>query len=219
MKKLTFAVAGMMTMMLAGCGTMGTTGSSSASNVLGSILSAATNGKTITNAIASVIGLDKMTQESLVGTWKYSEPGAAFTSENLLAKAGGEVAATKIREQLADPYKKAGITSSNTQFVFNSDGTFKATLAGKTINGTYSYNASTSALTLKPSSILLQALGSINGYATRSGLSGVAILFESKKILNILQTVSALSGNTTLSTIGDLSTNYDGVRIGFDMTR
>ncbi|MDD4534325.1 MAG: DUF4923 family protein, partial [Prevotella sp.] len=34
-----------------------------------------------------------------------------------------------------------------------------------------------------------------------------------------LQTVSALSGNTTLSTIGDISQNFDGVRLGFDMAK
>jgi hypothetical protein len=35
----------------------------------------------------------------------------------------------------------------------------------------------------------------------------------------VLQAVSAISGNQTLSTIGDLSKNYDGIRLGFDMTR
>ena len=31
-------------------------------------------------------------------TWKYKSPGCAFTSENLLAKAGGEIAAKKVEE-------------------------------------------------------------------------------------------------------------------------
>ena len=34
---------------------------------------------------------------------------------------------------------------------------------------------------------------------------GMNFTFESKKILTLLQTVSALSGNTSLSTIGDIS--------------
>lgn len=31
--------------------------------------------------------------------------------------------------------------------------------------------------------------------------------------------MASLSGNTTVSTIGDLSKNYDGVRIGFDLKK
>jgi hypothetical protein len=31
--------------------------------------------------------------------------------------------------------------------------------------------------------------------------------------------MSALSGNSTLSTIGEVSKNYDGARLGFDMAR
>lgn len=43
--------------------------------------------------------------------------------------------------------------------------------------------------------------------------------FESKKILTLLQTVSAISGNTTLSTIGDISKQFNGVRLGFAMKK
>jgi hypothetical protein len=35
----------------------------------------------------------------------------------------------------------------------------------------------------------------------------------------VLQTVAAMSGNSTLSTIGDLSKNYDGLRLGFEFAK
>ena len=50
-------------------------------------------------------------------------------------------------------------------------------------------------------------------------MSGIGLLFESKKMLTLLQTVAAMSGNSGVQTIGDLSKNYDGVRVGFDMTK
>ncbi len=217
MKKITFVIASALTMLLAGYGTANATETTSTdSNVPGTDIDI----KTLVNTVSSVIGVNTLTEENLVGTWKYSEPGAAFTSESTLAKAGGEVAASEVREKLAEPYQKAGITSSNTQFTFNDDGTFKATIAGKSFSGKYTYDASSSELKLTPSSVILKVVGkNITGYATRSGVSGVSILFESKKILAILQTLTALSGNSTLSTIGSLSTNYDGVRVGFDMTK
>ena len=54
------------------------------------VLSAIQNGSVI-NAITSVIGLDKVSAQNLIGSWTYNGPGCAFTSENLLAKAGRDL--------------------------------------------------------------------------------------------------------------------------------
>jgi hypothetical protein len=59
---------------------------------------------------------------------------------------------------------------------------------------------------------------STTGYVTRNA-QGVSVVFESKKLLNVLQLIASMSGNSTLSTIGDLSKNYDGVRLGFDLRK
>ena len=74
----------------------------------GTFLQTVGSGGTLANVFTSVIGLDKVTEKGLVGTWKYEGPGCAFTSENLLAKAGGEVAATKAEQELA-PYFRQGL--------------------------------------------------------------------------------------------------------------
>lgn len=220
MKKMTIVAMAFATMMAASCGmgTMGTTGtektssaSTSANGGLGDVLGSVLSGGGV-NAIQSVLGLDKMTKASLVGTWKYSGPGCAFTSEQLLAKAGGEVIASEIKDKLLPTYKSLGLSSSNTYLKLNQDGTFSAKIKGAPISGNYTFNESNSQLQLQ--GLLLN----ITCYTKRTG-SNVSFLFESKKLLSLLQTVSALSGNTTLQTIGDLSKNYDGVRIGFDMSK
>ena len=41
----------------------------------------------------------------------------------------------------------------------------------------------------------------------------------SKNLLKVLQVAAAMSGNSTLQTVGDLSKQYDGVRLGFDISR
>jgi hypothetical protein len=61
-------------------------------------------------------------------------------------------------------------------------------------------------------------LFNINCFAKRE-VGGISILFESKKLLTVLQTMAALSGNDTAQKIGELSKNYDGVRLGFDMKK
>lgn len=190
---------------------LGVASCTSTSN-LGSILGTIGSGGTIANVFSSVIGMDKLTAQGLIGTWNYSGPGCAFTSENLLAKAGGEVAATKIEQELQPYFDKVGLSASNTRVTFNSDNTFSATIAGKSFSGQYTFDETTAKVTLK--GMLL----TINCYAKRE-YGGISLLFESKKLLTILQTMAALSGNTTYQKVGELSKNYDGVRLGFDMKK
>lgn len=175
---------------------------------LGSMMS----GTGVINAVSSVIGLDKVRAQNLIGAWNYSGPGCAFMSENLLAKAGGEMAAVQIEEKLLPYYQQVGISSSNTAITFSEDGTFSAKIAGTPLSGSYTFDEATQQIKLK--TLLL----SMNCYAKKE-LSGISILFEANKLLTILQTMSALSGNKDMQTIGEISKNYDGVRIGFDMRK
>ena len=199
-KKLMFGVVAGICLLMTSCGNMN------------QVLSAMTNGTGVVNAITSVIGLDKVSAQSLIGTWQYDAPGCAFTSKNLLAKAGGEVAAVQIEEKLQPYYKQVGISSANTFITFNQDGTFSSKIAGTNFSGTYTFNEADQQIKLK--GLLL----SINCYAKRE-LNGISILFEGKKLLNVLQTMAALSGRSDLQTIGELSKQYEGVRVGFDMKR
>ena len=190
---------------------------STAKNVLGEILSgAASNSKTgsvLGSILDNVIGTGTFKQADLCAyTWKYKSPGCAFTSENLLAKAGGEIASKKIESKLSTYYKKAGFSSSNTYFKFNENGSFESKIDGKSWKGTYTFDEKTHAIHMK--GLLL----SISGFATKN-TSGISLLFESKKLLTLVQTLTALSGNSTLSTIGNISKSYDGVRVGFDLAK
>lgn len=197
-----------------------TSAGSAIAGILGGLLGGGTSGSTgstagtiINGILNNVIGSGTFSKESLCAhTWKYSKPGCAFTSENLLAKAGGEIAANKIEEQLEGYYKKAGFSGSNTYFKFNTDGSFESKIDGKSWKGTYTFDEKTHAITMK--GLLL----SVSGYATQT-TNGVSLLFESKKLLTLVQTLTALSGNSTLGTIGNITKNYDGVRVGFEMSK
>lgn len=192
-------------------GLLGYTGGNS-SNTTGSTTSKV--GSIVGSILDNVIGSTTFKKADLCAyTWKYKSPGCAFTSENLLAKAGGEIAAKKVEEKLSTYYQKAGFSSSNTYFKFNEDGTFNAKIDGKSWSGTYTFDEKTHAIDLKGRLLL-----SLNGFATKN-TSGISILFESKKLLTIIQTLTALSGNTTLGTIGEISKNYDGIRVGFDLSK
>lgn len=214
MNKMSFLVAGAACLLAASCGTVGagSASSSAGDDVLNGVIGVLNNANTIGDAISSVIGSNKLTKSQLYGTWKYNGPGCAFTSNSALAKAGGEVVASQIKSKLKEDYNKVGFTSRNTQITFNKDNTFTAYVDGKKFSGNYTYDESSNALRL--TGLLL----SLNGYATRNS-QGVAILFESKKLLTLIQTMATMSGNATLSSIGEISKNYNGVRLGFDMAK
>lgn len=182
----------------------------------GTTTGSTTTGSSIINGILNnVIGSATFSQADLCAhTWKYSKPGCAFTSENLLAKAGGEIAASKIEEDLSKYYSKFGFSKSNTYFTFKTDGTFAAKIDGRSWNGTYTFDEKTHAIQLK--GLLLSA----SGFATRTA-NGISLLFEQKKLLTLVKTLSKLNltGSTTMSAVSSIVDNYDGVRIGFEMTK
>lgn len=174
--------------------------------------SSSSTGSIINGILNNVIGSGTFKKEDLCNTWKYSKPGCAFTSENLLAKAGGEIAANKVEEKLEDYYKKFGFCSSNTYFTFNTDGTFSAKIDGKAWKGNYTFDEKTHAIQMK--GLLLSA----SGYATKT-TNGISLLFDQKKLLNLIKALSAFKSSSTLSAVGNIANNYDGMRIGFEMTK
>ena len=196
--------------------------SSTIANVLGGLLGAATGntsgstssaGSIIGGLLNNVIGSGTFSKEDLCAhTWKYSKPGCAFASENLLAKAGGEIAASKVEEKLSTYYNKFGFSSSNTQFAFTTDGNFSAQIDGKPWQGTYTFDEKTHAIHLK--GLLLSA----SGYATKT-TNGISLLFDQKKLLNLIKMLSAFKGSSTLSAVGTIANSYDGMRVGFEMTK
>ena len=196
--------------------------SSTIANVLGGLLGAATGntsgstssaGSIIGGLLNNVIGSGTFSKEDLCAhTWKYSKPGCAFTSENLLAKAGGEIAASKVEEKLSTYYNKFGFSSSNTQFTFTTDGNFSAQIDGKPWQGSYTFDEKTHAIQLK--GLLLSA----SGYATKT-TNGISLLFDQKKLLNLIKMLSAFKGSSTLSAVGTIANSYDGMRVGFEMTK
>ena len=182
-------------------------GQAADSGVLGGVLGSQ---NTVDGLLGLVIGSVTVNENELYGAWYYTEPGCAFTSENLLAKAGGAVAAETCKEKLLPVFNSVGISSNNTQFQFSQDHQFAAYVKGIPLSGTYTYDPSNATIKLKT------MLFSTNMYVTRT-TRGLAFTFESKNLLKVLQTIAAMSGNTTLQTVSDLSKQFDGVRLGFDM--
>ena len=214
MKKTKATLVAAATALLTACGTMGQAGSGSSTtgSVIGAVLTDVLQGGTLGNVITSVIGAQKVTAADLVGSWKYSGPGCAFTSEKLLAQAGGEVVAGQIKAKVLPYYQQIGISAQNTTITINQDGTYSATFRGTPMNGKWTYDEANCRMNLQ--GLLL----SLNCYAKRN-VNGIALLFDASKLLTLLQTAAAMSGNQNIQTVGEISKSYDGVRLGFDFSK
>ena len=130
-------------------------------NVLGGVLGGL-GGNTVDGLLGLVIGSVKVNESELYGAWCYTQPGCAFTSENLLAKAGGAVAAETCKEKLLPVYNTLGISAQNTQFQFTQDHQFQAYVKGIPLSGIYTYDPSTATIKVKT------MLFSSNVYVTRT---------------------------------------------------
>ena len=215
MKKTLFLAIAFVAFTFAGCGTMATGTDGSQTNTGNNPQTGINTGDAVSileSILGNVLGLNKLTEADLYGTWKYSQPGCVFTSDNALAKAGGAVAAQRVKNQLQEYYSKVGIKSSNTQFTFKEDKTFSSKIDGKSFSGQYTFDPADGRLTLQ--SLLL----TLPCYVERSG-NTIGILVESQRLMQLLQTIGQLSGNQSLQAIGELSKNFDGVRLGFELTK
>jgi hypothetical protein len=162
----------------------------------------------IVNSLVSVISGDKAaSNKTIAGTWNYSEPSIAFTSDSFLTQMGGKYAAKKIEDRLGEQLKRLGIKPGAMQMVFDNKGNFTSVINGKKTIGTYAIKGTTITLT--------SGVTKINGYAQISGKT-LSLSFDTTKLLTLLQTAGNIAGNynSTIKTITSLSSNIKGMKTG-----
>ncbi len=186
------------------------TSSSSQGGTLESILGMAT----------SILGNVTTSSYDLTGKWTYKGCAIALTSSNTLSQLAGQAAEGTVESKVDEYLAKVGIKSGVITFTFNSDGSFSATMLKIPFNGTWTYDNSTSAVTLKFGKTLqwLSMTGII-----KSTLSGeTKILFTADKFLAFVKNLlssAKVSSSTTVSTLTSLLDSYEGLYIGFKLAR
>lgn len=171
------------------------------------------------NVLSSVLNLllgqsNQITQQDLIGTWTYEGPECRFETENLLKKAGGEIAAAKIESKLAESFAKIGIKEGVSQYTFTEDGSFQMAMGSRTMSGTYTFDESTRVLTLKGTF----GLTSMKATVCRSG-SSISLLFDADKLLSVASVAGSLTNSTALQGLSSLIGSYDGMKVGFKLKK
>ena len=150
---------------------------------------------------------------SMTGTWTFSGSALAFESDNLLQKAGGSLAATAVEKKLDGFLGKVGIEPGEMSFTFNADSTFQTQIKGKTLKGTYRYDADTQKVNLKFAKLV--------GLNTTVNCTSeqMELLFPSDRLLDLVTFLASKSNNATLQSISSLAESYDGMMLGFTLQK
>lgn len=163
--------------------------------------------------VKTVVGDKATTATSIKGTWKYSGPACEFESDNLLSKAGGTAAASKIEAKVAPVLKTLGMTGIT--YTFDGEGNYTSKLKTRETKGTYTFDTKNKTITFKPT------LGKqYTAYVTTQGQT-MTLTFNANKLMTTLQGISNVTSklSTTTSVLNSVIGSYDGMRLGFELKK
>jgi hypothetical protein len=191
----------------------------SLSSVLKNVATAAVSSNStvssLTSAVTNLIGTSTVSESSIEGTWKYSQPAVAFESEDVITSVGGAVLAPKVEKKMLSAMTKVGFKAGKSTITFNSDNTFTCSYGSTTGSGTYSISGSTITLTSTLTGV------SVSGNVKLSG-SELQITFTASKLLAFMNTLASKASTTTTSqiaTVTSLVKNVKGIQIGMKFTK
>lgn len=170
--------------------------------------------KSILSGVAkAVVGNKATTASSIIGTWTYSGPECQFESENLLAKAGGEMAAKEVEEKMIAVYNKVGM--NNIRYTFNEDGTYSYQMKKRTVTGSYVFDDAAKTITMT-GKLGLKTVA----YVTVTG-NDMSMVFKADKLMSILKPITGAASkvNSTAATINSVAEAYDGLMLGFELKK
>ncbi len=167
----------------------------------------------LSGVVSTVVGNKATTSSSVKGTWKYNGPACEFESSNLLSKAGGTAASTKIEKKVAPLLKTIGMTGI--VYTFDGKGNYTSKIKKRETKGTYEFNEKEKTITFTPS------VGkSYTAFVTTQG-STMSLTFNADKLMSTLKSISNATSSlsTTTSVLNSVLGTYDGMRIGFKLKK
>jgi len=152
----------------------------------------------------------------LEGKWTVSGSAVTFDSDNVLSKLGGKAATTTVQSKLDPYFQKYGLTGST--ITFDKAGAFSMTMKGLTINGTVSKIGDGKYQTTF--TVMGKGLSPMDTYFERGATGNTLdVMWDAKRAISLLQSISSVVKLQSLNTLSSLLSQYDGIYIGFKLTR
>ena len=189
--------------------------STSNAQSLKDLLNKVTTDSKVTDIVESLTGM-VITPKDITGTWNYTGAAVKLESEDIVKSAAASVAASQVEQKMDEYLQKVGVKSGMFGFTFNEDQSFCTTFKGKEFAGNYTLSEDGKTLTLTYGKLL-------NSHAINANVNirteSIELLFKADKILELIGKLSASSNNATLKTISGLAGQYDGMKIGMEMSK
>lgn len=193
--------------------TSNTSATSSLAGILGSITGSSSTGNAVSKVLGTLLGTTAVKQESLVGTWSYTQPCVNFESESVISNIGGSVASSKIQEKMSKALTKAGIKPGKVVLTFNSDNSFSITVGKRTTTGTYAVSGADLTLTFSS--------GKSVKANVKLALGTLQISFKADKLLEVVNTIAtkASAYSSQIASISSLLSQYKGMYLGLEFSK
>lgn len=172
----------------------------------------------VKDVVESVVGQLDVIPKNIEGNWTFSGSAVKFTGDNMLMNAASDLAAGKVEDMLDEYFAKVGIKEGLFSYTFNADGTFSTSFGQTRFPGQYTFSQQEKTLELdygkneKLKGITLKTNVSV-------GASTMQLLFNADKLLEFISKITSSVGDSKLGALTSLLDQYDGMQIGFELTR
>lgn len=192
--------------------------------ILGGVLGGKSSKKTTTEStsktgdlisnLTSIFSSEKQASEnSIIGTWVYSEPAILFSSDNIITNVGAKVAAGKVEDKLAGVLSKYGIKEGIMSITFNEDGTFTEIIGKKKISGKW---------TIEDSKLYI-SFGKFSSkripITTQLEKNQLMFVTDATKLLELVKNIGNKSSNTNIKSITNLMKGVSGMEAGLTLKK
>ena len=169
------------------------------------------NVKDAVSKVYDAFKVKRASAEHLVGKWQYVEPAVYATKGNMLLKLAENAAANQLEKLLGDLIQKCNITSENTTFTFNKNGTFERDVLGHKAQGVWMVGDSK--LFLGINNVLTAEI------TTHQDGDKLMFLIDVDKLMNILKLLGAMEDNKTNKALIKLSKSIPGFQAGLSFEK
>ncbi|MDE5807246.1 MAG: DUF4923 family protein [Muribaculaceae bacterium] len=173
-------------------------------------------GGTLGNILEGVFSSSNLSVADLAGTWKSSRPAVSFQGDNFLKKAGGVAAAAAIESKLEPYFNQYGLKGA----VLTVDNAGKFTLAVKNIKlqGTVTETGEKGVFNFNFQAFGKIKLGAVKTYVQKTS-SSMDVMFDATKMMSLVSTVAKVTNVSTLNALSSILNSYDGLCVGFKMSK
>lgn len=176
------------------------------------------NKDNIKKAVETVADKLDVLPENITGTWEYTGAAVKFTSDNVLMSAASELAAGQVEDKLDEYLQKAGLRQGTFSYVFETDSTFTTVFNKMKFPGTYRFSPEADTIELD-----YGKSERLKGFTIKTqvtvGINSMELLFNADRIIEFIGKISSSSGDTKLKALSSLISQYDGLKIGFGLTK